>query len=260
MNDHQEDYYNAIRTVIASNPKKTIEIAEVKTGIIDTALGFKPPNHPKTYNVLSLGCSLVATGLAARGHTVRAIYCPKGQHDFLTSTFDDINGYKDTMEGMVDHTLQDEVDAGNTYDLVLGLDQTMTYFDTENEQREFIEQVAKVTKGKFITSLVDYKNQTSQSRMADLPLTININGKQNLFMNHRSWNPVDRQNYENNWLHIEEDKLIGSSKTKRRTMFFKQLAKFSSDAGSRGFTIHKNLFYKPLINKTFEHVISIDYE
>ena len=96
--------------------------------------------------------------------------------------------------------------------------------------------------------------------MADLPLTININGKQNLFMNHRSWNPVDRQNYENNWLHIEEDKLIGSSKTKRRTMFFKQLAKFSSDAGSRGFTIHKNLFYKPLINKTFEHVISIDYE
>ena len=31
------------------------------------------------------------------------------------------------------------------------------------------------------------------------------------------------------------------------------------EAGSTGFTIHKNLFYKPLINKTFEHVISIDY-
>ncbi len=260
MNDHQSEYYDAIRTVIASNPKKTIEIADVKTGIIDTALGFAKGTHPKTYNVLSLGCSLVATGLAARGHSVRALYCPIGQHDFLSSTFEGVNGYKDTMEGMVNHTLEHEIKEGNTYDLVLGLDQTMTYFNSEDEQREFISQVAKVTKGKFVTSLVDYKNQTSQSRMADLPLTININGKQNLFMNHRTWNPVDRQNYENNWLHIEEDKLIGSSKTKRRTMFFKQLAKFSSDSGSTGFTIHKNLFYKPLINKTFEHVISIDYE
>jgi hypothetical protein len=258
MNDHEQSYYNALRLVVGSNPKKTIEIADVKTGIIDTALGYAKGDHPKTYNILSLGCSLVATGLAKRGHNVRAIYCPEGQRNFLAETFEGVPGYKDTIEGM-EHTLEHEIKEGNTYDIVLGLDQTMTYFNTEDEQREFINQIAKVTKGKFITSLVDYKNQTSQSRMADLPLTININGKQNLFMNHRTWNPVDRQNYENNWLHIEEDKLIGSSKTKRRTMFFKQLAKFSSDAGSTGFTIHKNLFYKPLINKTFEHVISIDY-
>ena len=43
-------------------------------------------------------------------------------------------------------------------------------------------------------------------------------------------------------------------------MYFKQLAKFTSDNGGKNFSIHKNLFYKPLLSKAFEHVISIDYE
>ena len=59
---------------------------------------------------------------------------------------------------------------------------------------------------------------------------------------------------------IEEDNLKGTSKTVRRTMYFKQLAKFTSDHGGKNFSIHKNLFYKPLLSKAFEHVISIDYE
>lgn len=276
MNDHQQDYQTAMRLIMESNIKKTLEIAEVKTAIIDSVLGIQKDKHPKTYNILSLGCSVVATGMAARGHNVSSIYCPTGQKKYFKKVFDENQIFRDAFSNIANATtenlfvkieenidgwtLEDEIDAGNTYDIVLGLDQTMTWFDTEDEQRNFVKQIAQVTKGTFITSLIDYKNQTSQSRMADLPLTININGKQNLFINHRTWNPIDRQRYENNWLHIEEDKLIGTSKTQRRTMFFKQLAKFSSDAGSKGFRIHKNLFYKPLINKTFEHVISIDYE
>jgi len=259
LNDHQEDYYSAMRLIVASNPKKTLEIAEVKTSIVDSVLGKS--NGDKTYNILSLGCSLVAVGMANRGHNVRAIFCQEGYGPFLGETFKDIemSGYRETFSGF-EHGLEEEIAEGNTYDIVLGLDQCMTWCNSEDDQKEFIKLIAKVTKGVFITSLVDYKNQTSQSRMCDLPLTININNKQNLFMNHRSWNPVDRQSYENHWLHIEEDRLVGKSTTQRRTMFFKQLAKFSSDAGSKGFRIHKNVFYKPLINKTFEHIISIDYE
>ena len=279
MHNHQRPYFSATQLIMEGNMKKTIDIAEVKTSIIDSVLGYKRGSHPKTYKILSLGCSIVALGLAQRGHDVSAINCPTGYREWAETVYKeskvlrewvsevedeskDLGLFTNFQEGTEedDWSLADEIDAGNTYDIVLGLDQTLTWFDTEDEQREFINQVAKVTKGTFITSLIDYKNQTSQSRMADLPLTININGKQNLFINHRTWNPMDRQRYENNWLHIEEDVLIGTSKSKRRTMFFKQLAKFSSDAGSTGFRIHKNLFYKPLINKTFEHVISIDYE
>ena len=96
--------------------------------------------------------------------------------------------------------------------------------------------------------------------MADLPLTVNIKNKQNMFINHRTWDPTDRQRFTNHWLWIEEDALAGNSKTVRRTMYFKQLAKFTSDNGGKNFIIHKNLFYKPLLSKAFEHVISIDYE
>jgi len=46
----------------------------------------------------------------------------------------------------------------------------------------------------------------------------------------------------------------------RRTMFFKQLAKFSMDAGAVNFLVHKNLMYKSLIKKNYEHVISIQFE
>ena len=43
----------------------------------------------------------------------------------------------------------------------------------------------------------------------------------------------------------------------RRAMFFKQLAKFNIDAGAQQFYVHKDLMYKSLIRRNYEHVISI---
>jgi hypothetical protein len=43
-------------------------------------------------------------------------------------------------------------------------------------------------------------------------------------------------------------------------MYFKQLAKFSMDAGASDFIVHKNLMYKSVIRKNYEHVISIRFE
>jgi hypothetical protein len=44
-----------------------------------------------------------------------------------------------------------------------------------------------------------------------------------------------------------------------RQMFFKQCAKFSIDAGAQDFLIHKNIMYKSLIKKNYEHVISMRF-
>jgi len=255
MEDHSTDYYNAIVKVMVTNPKKTLEIAEVKTSIIDGIIGHQ--EDPSKVKVLSLGCNLVTMGLAQRKFDVTTV--------FNTDICEEVYGPGMVFEGLNikinkgPDSLVEQIAQGNTYDVVLGLDQLMTYCSSEDEQKALIGHIAKVTKGTFITSLVDFKNQTSQSRMSDLPLTINIEGKQNLFVNHRTWNVQDKQSYINNWLWIEEDELKGTSQTKRRTMFFKQLAKFTTDSGATGFTVHKNVFYKPLINKTFEHVISIKY-
>jgi hypothetical protein len=59
---------------------------------------------------------------------------------------------------------------------------------------------------------------------------------------------------------IADNKLITNGPYARRAMFFKQLAKFSADAGAVGFSVHKNLMYKSLIKKNYEHVISIRFD
>ena len=45
----------------------------------------------------------------------------------------------------------------------------------------------------------------------------------------------------------------------RRTMYFKQLANFSAAVGAEDFVVHKNLMYKGLIRKNYEHVITITF-
>ena len=37
------------------------------------------------------------------------------------------------------------------------------------------------------------------------------------------------------------------------------MAKFSIDAGANNFYVHKNLMYKSLIKKNYEHVITISF-
>ena len=46
----------------------------------------------------------------------------------------------------------------------------------------------------------------------------------------------------------------------RRTMFFKQFAKFAYDSGASDFLVHKNLMYKGILKKNYEHVISVRFE
>ena len=252
MNQQSDSFYKALKEVTESNVTKTLEVAETKTSIISKVLNG---DKKESMKVLSIGCNLVAMGLSKQGHDVTVVNATDSCVDSMNNVFKLPMKLDTDPDGAVNLMVQE-----NKFDLVLALDQTLTFFDTEDEQKQFISILSKLTKGKLITSLVDYKNQTSQSRMADLPLTVSINNKQNMFINHRTWDPTDRQRFTNHWLWIEEDSLAGNSKTVRRTMYFKQLAKFTSDNGGKNFSIHKNLFYKPLLSKAFEHVISIDYE
>tara|TARA_A100001011_G_C14306261_1_gene843298 strand:- start:2459 stop:3217 length:759 start_codon:yes stop_codon:yes gene_type:complete len=252
MNQQSKSFYQALRDVTESNVNKTLEVAETKTNIINKVLNGQNKDNMK---VLSIGCNLVVMGLAKQGHDVTVVNATDSCIESINNVFKLPMKLDTDPDGAVNLMVQEQ-----KFDLVLALDQSLTFFDTEEQQKQFISILSKLTKGKLITSLVDYKNQTSQSRMSDLPLTVSINNKQNMFINHRTWDPTDRQRFINHWLQIEEDKLQGTSKTVRRTMYFKQLAKFTSDNGGKNFSIHKNLFYKPLLSKAFEHVISIDYE
>ena len=58
---------------------------------------------------------------------------------------------------------------------------------------------------------------------------------------------------------IHNDNLVIGDPEHCRTMYFKQLAKFSSDANATGFQVEKKIMYKPMFSKSFEYIIYISF-
>jgi hypothetical protein len=110
-----------------------------------------------------------------------------------------------------------------------------------------------------ITTCKDYKNQDFKDREFSIPAL--IRGATNTtYLEFHDYNPTDRNTWDTQVYEIAGQQLTVAGPYARRAMFFKQLAKFSSDAGSIGFSVHKNLMYKSLIKKNYEHVISIQFD
>ena len=43
-------------------------------------------------------------------------------------------------------------------------------------------------------------------------------------------------------------------------MYFKQLANFSASSGAISFSVHKDLMYKGLTKRNYEHVITVKFD
>ena len=71
---------------------------------------------------------------------------------------------------------------------------------------------------------------------------------------------LDKQIWSHYWMYVKDHSgLISFGPAVRRTMYFKQLAKYSSDAGSKQYVIQKNLLYKGFFSKNFEHIITVNF-
>jgi hypothetical protein len=143
------------------------------------------------------------------------------------------------------------------FDWVVAADEYFTFASTETEQRDKIEIAVGIAKDLILTTLRDYKNQDFRDREFSQPLAVRKGSNSRVFLEHHDYDYSDK----NVWKTVVYD-LYGSSATMsgpydRRSMFFKQMAKFSLDAGAKEFYVHKNLMYKSLIKKNYEHVISI---
>jgi len=145
------------------------------------------------------------------------------------------------------------------FDIVVTNDEYFTFTETEESQRLKIQQYCSLTGGCLITTLRDYKNLDFKVREYSEPAIIKNDDTVNIFSEIHHWDTQDRYNFEtyNYYLTTNSAEMLG--KFKRRTLFFKQLAKISSDSGSNNFVVHKNLMYKSLIKKNYEHVISMDF-
>ena len=151
---------------------------------------------------------------------------------------------------------------GNYYkafDVVIALDEYFTFAADDVQQQNLVRELSNLTREYLITTCKDYKNQEFKDREFSNPALIRGSDNQ-IYLEFHNYSTSDRNNWQTEVYQIAKGNLITSGPYHRRAMFFKQLAKFSSNAGASGFTVHKNLMYKSLIKKNYEHVITIQFD
>jgi hypothetical protein len=147
-----------------------------------------------------------------------------------------------------------------SFDVVVVLDEYFTFANTDIEQKNKVTEICNLTREFLITTCKDYKNQDFKDKEFSIPALIRGIQNNQIYLEFHDYDSQDRNKWTTNVFEIDRNTLTSFGPYERRSMFFKQLAKFSSDAGAVGFSINKNLMYKSLIKKNYEHVISIQFD
>lgn len=241
--DRFRHYGEMIRS-LGSDNESLKRLAQKK---YETVLEVLPDK--KYDSILSYGFNLVAYGFAMNGHLVHACDCC--MDCFKAFGVENIERTGD---------LDDNYERGNKFDLVLAMDQATTYADTNEDQQKLVKMFAGITAKTFVTTVRDYRNQNHNDKHFDEPFYIKQGNNERIILNHRKWDRGDRQAWTNYLYMIDEDhKMLVSGPTKRRTMYFKQLAKFLYDNGAKDYTVHKEPLYKSMFSKAFQYIITAEF-
>jgi len=240
------DYTDAVLSALKHNPNPQDVIArkqEVLDGVYRTEnleptsvlfVGFSPA---------ILSCRAKNIAVTEVSHTARA-YLSNNNVKYT---------YIEPME-LPDHK--------KSFECVVALEEYFTFAESDLEQQKMILTICSLATAFVISTIRDYKNQDFKEREFSAPAIVRNGANQTIFLESHDWDLKDRARW--NTMVYEISRATGNTipygAFQRRTMFFKQLAKFSMDAGAVNFFVHKNLMYKSLIKKTYEHVVSIQFE
>lgn len=145
-----------------------------------------------------------------------------------------------------------------SFDQVFALDEYLTFF-SDHEIKAEMSWISKITKCNFTTSLRDYKNQDYKTRDFSQPHVLRNHLEKRIYLEHYDYDFEDRYQFIHTGYVIGQSDVEIYGPYKRKNLFFKQLAKLSTDFGSEKFLIHKNLMHRSVIKKTFEHLISLTF-
>lgn len=146
--------------------------------------------------------------------------------------------------------LTDKVDA------VVAWDEFFTFLPDETTQRNYLAQFRSISRGPVVTSLRDYKNQDFRDREFSFPSIIKNQNTHRIYLEYHEHSGSLRNDWNTTVYEINNEQSLVHGPFLRHSVYFKQLAKFATDAGFSEFCIHKNLMYKSPIRKNYEHVIS----
>lgn len=146
------------------------------------------------------------------------------------------------------------------FQCVIAMEEYFTFATSDQDQQDKIAKICNLATAFVVSTLRDYKNQDFKDREFSQPANVRNGKNTRIFLENHDWDMQDRTLWNTMVYEIEGSSLKTYGLFDRRTMYFKQLAKFSMDAGAVNFLVHKNLMYKSLIKKNYEHVVSIQFE
>ena len=154
--------------------------------------------------------------------------------------------------------LPEKIDLNDRYDLILALDEVLTREADELSQKKLITQLLGMLapKGILMASLRDYKNTNCHRR----PLgdsSFNRLGKDSIVISEvNELDMHDKQRwYQKLHVVVNDSEFTCLEVGARRTLYFKQLAKYCADSNETHFGVLKNVFWKSHLRRTPEHVV-----
>jgi hypothetical protein len=178
----------------------------------------------------------------------------------VTDITDDIKKFLDTTGVKYVYIKEaDLVEYKKQFNWVVATDEYFTFAVTEQAQLDKVKAVSELAKDVIVTTLRDYKNQDFRDREFSQPLAVRSGRDSKIFLEYHDYDYSDKNVWKTTVHEMTGNEVTVTGPYARRSMFFKQIAKFSIDAGAKQFYVHKNLMYKSLIRKNYEHVISISF-
>jgi hypothetical protein len=238
-------YTDSILSALTFNPKQQDVIAR-KQEILDGV--YRVENLEPT-SVLFFGFNPAI--LSCKAGIIGVTEISIEAQEFLKS-----NGVKFTF------IPQDQlVQFKKKFQVVVAMDEYLTFATSDQDQQNKITLVCGLATSFVVSTVRDYKNQDFKDRDFSSPIMVRNGSEQKVFLEAHDWDLKDRTHWTTKVFEIDSNNQLNTyGAFERRTMFFKQLAKFSHDAGAVNFLVHKNLMYKSLIKKNYEHVVSIQFD
>jgi len=150
-----------------------------------------------------------------------------------------------------------DTDVDKKYDTVLALDECFTYAEDEQSQKQTIAAAAQMLNpgGILLASMRDYRNNPVHKRNLGDSSYININSTHHVVVEINRPDVSNNQSWHQTNFVIENDNAATAYELgNRRTLYFKQLAKYCNDARCRQFGVLKEHFWKSPWRRSMEHI------
>lgn len=239
MSTNFEKYSDILLEAYQSS-SRSLDIATKKTEILNDVFSYY---DTLSTNILFVGFSPSLLKISDKEIFVTQI--SQATQDFLTAN--NIKFKYIDFEDLTNHR----------FDVVVATDEYFTFAADDNEQRVLVNQLIALARDFIVTTLKDYKNQDFKEKEFSNPVMIRDNDSKKIFFEHYDYEVADRNSYLGTNYIVDDESVMVVGPFPRRAMYFKQLAKFSLDAGAKNFLVHKNLMHKSIIKKNYEHIISI---